>query len=210
MIRTTLQSALCFFLTPLLIAQQGGLTFPPKTAIANTAEAPEITLRSGTAIDLRIAQAINSASAKVGDTVKFSLSEDLELDGKLIAPAGTLSIASVSRVRQKTAMHDGDIRVSDIRMDVSGQQVRFHGGSLKPEDWDDSWAFIIPAIVIFPIGIASLVRMANARRHSAPQTIEAFDLKYSTGARFHSSVLHSVRVRPDMLPAAIRSNVKVD
>ena len=131
MIRTTVQSALCLSLMPLLVAQQGGLTLPPKTATVNTAEASAIMLHKGTEISLQIAQDINSKSAKVGDTVRFSLSANLAVDGKVIAPAGTPCIASVSSVRQKNVKHDGDIRISDIRMDVSGQLVRLHGGSLK-------------------------------------------------------------------------------
>lgn len=73
----------------------------------------EIILRSGTVLHLKLAKALSSASAKLGDHVELEVTEDVMVDGIMVVAKGALAIGSVTDVEAKKHMgHGGKVGVS--------------------------------------------------------------------------------------------------
>jgi len=78
----------------------------PTTTTASTSPAPTpvasgpraYTVPAGTSIEVQLPAAISTKTAKVGDRVSANLTNDLVVDGKVIAKAGSLLQGSVSEV----------------------------------------------------------------------------------------------------------------
>ena len=97
MIRTTLQSALCLFLSPLLVAQQvaGNTRQEPPPAQSN-----QIRLPKGTWIPLVLLDPISSATARKGDTIRFAVARDIDAQGTVVIRRGTAASGIVTKVRK--------------------------------------------------------------------------------------------------------------
>jgi hypothetical protein len=76
----------------------------PVAAVPTTAPAPVVsgpksyTVPSGTSIEVQLPAAISTKTAKVGNRVSANLTNDLVVDGKVIARAGSLLQGSVTEV----------------------------------------------------------------------------------------------------------------
>ena len=83
-----------------------GSTSKPKTTTTASAPAPApkpagprvYTVPTGTSIEVQLPAAITTKTAKVGDRISANLTQDLVVDGKVIARAGNLLQGSVSEV----------------------------------------------------------------------------------------------------------------
>jgi hypothetical protein len=58
-----------------------------------------IIIASGTRFEVRLLSPVSSASAKSGDTFKASLDQDLESDGKVVAPRGSQLVGQLENVK---------------------------------------------------------------------------------------------------------------
>jgi hypothetical protein len=104
MIRKMLQSTLCLSLSPLLVAQQatGSGTSPIAPGSFPTAQSKgaTITLRRGTIVALVPLETVSSATAQVGQTVRFAVGTDVKVDGVIVIPRGTSASTVVTYVRK--------------------------------------------------------------------------------------------------------------
>jgi len=81
-----------------------GSSSKPKTTTTASAPAPKpagprvYTVPAGTSIEVQLPATITTKTAKVGDRISASLTQDLVVDGKVIARAGNLLQGSVSEV----------------------------------------------------------------------------------------------------------------
>src|SRR5438034_385950 len=66
---------------------------------ASTAPA-KLTLKEGTEVNLKLAQALSSKTATMGDTVELLLDQDLIVDKALLAKKGSRAIATVSNSKK--------------------------------------------------------------------------------------------------------------
>jgi hypothetical protein len=142
------QSALCFCLSPLLAAQA-------MVADVNRIESSDtIYVVGSTEVPLRLEQDVSSASAHKGDRVRLTLSKDLLVDGKPVAPAGSIFYAKVSRVRHRTSRHSGSIRFSNAELNLgNGKRIR-----LAADDPSDKiGASGIPFLVIGAVTVGPLI-----------------------------------------------------
>jgi predicted small lipoprotein YifL len=74
-------------------------TASPSPAPTPVASGPrQYTVASGTSIEVQLPASISTKTAKVGDRVSANLTNDLVVDGKVIAKAGSLLQGSVSEV----------------------------------------------------------------------------------------------------------------
>lgn len=65
------------------------------------------TLQDGTAIKMRLADNLSSATAKTGQEVSFDVIEDVVLEGITIVPKGTKALATVTEASTKKSMGRG-------------------------------------------------------------------------------------------------------
>ncbi|MGD0859002.1 MAG: hypothetical protein ABR912_06755 [Terracidiphilus sp.] len=178
MIRWLLQSTLCLILCPLVAAQQiappaasadapQSATPAPATAVHSTG--PTITLHRGTTVSLIRLETISSATAQVGQRVRFAVLEDVKVDGVIVIPKGTPASTVVTYVRKAIGgKRDGIVRdgpPSLILPDGSSIQLR----NIDPPSSD----FPGPIVLLFvALSIASLPywfsHMFKAK-HPAPE-----------------------------------------
>ena len=109
------------------IAQQ---TVPPPAKTNETpqaASAPAVststpspnTLMDGTAIKLRLAENLTSATAKVGQSVSFEVVEEVDVMGVPVIPKGSQALATVTVADTKKSMGRGgklDVNIDSVRL----------------------------------------------------------------------------------------------
>jgi len=138
-----LQSALCIFLSPLLVAQQVPQSADPQVSGQSTPRNDTLPLTpSGfvavtkyTEVDLVALDAISSVTATVGSKIRFRVARDVIVQNTTVVPAGTLLIATITKVITASKKHHRDgkvkVRFEDLKL-ASGQSLRLKGGS--PEE----------------------------------------------------------------------------
>ncbi|MGA8088217.1 MAG: hypothetical protein WCA10_12980 [Terracidiphilus sp.] len=97
MIRTTLQSALCLVLSPLLVAQQA--TSGGQNQVAQ-AKAATIALRKGTYVPLVFLETVSSSTAQKGQSVRLVVKDNVIVSGTVAIPRGTPVTGVVTCVRK--------------------------------------------------------------------------------------------------------------
>jgi hypothetical protein len=102
MIRTTLQTILCLYLSPLLVAQQaasGGQNQAAHgPAPAAQAKAATINIPKGTFVPLVFLETVSSATAQKGQSVRFAVKDDVIVGGTVAIPRGTAATGVVTCV----------------------------------------------------------------------------------------------------------------
>jgi hypothetical protein len=102
--RKLIQSVLCFILCPLLTAQEATNNeqklVAPQSPPPTQSKGTTITLRRGTTVPLILLETISSATAQVGQRVRYAVSEDVKIDGVVVIPKGTPASTVVKSVRK--------------------------------------------------------------------------------------------------------------
>ncbi len=145
-------SSACNSQTPAQPTQSASTAVAP-TALATPA-APN-TLLDGTAIKLRLAENLSSATAKTGQSVSFEVTEDLLVQGVVVMAKGAQALATVTDASTKKSMGRGgklDVNVDSARL-ADGEKVQLRavkdgkgGGHVGAM----TGAMVATAIVFFP------------------------------------------------------------
>lgn len=100
--RTTLQSALCLSLSPLLVAQQVGTNTAQEPRENHPASTPsaQIEIPKGTWIPLVLLDPISSATARKGEIIKFAVARDIVAHGTVLIRRGTPASGIITKVRK--------------------------------------------------------------------------------------------------------------
>jgi hypothetical protein len=168
MIRKLLPSALCIFLSPLLVAQQitqplESRSFAPTGSDNSAIPAPSSSdlgkITNATEINIVTLDPISSKTTKAGSKIRFRVLQDLTVQNLPIIRAGTLLTGTVTRVTIASKKHhrDGQIRIRlDNLITGSGQVVRLTGVSpedllARKENRKDSVKLLLLLPVIAPI-----------------------------------------------------------
>ena len=162
MIRTTLQSALCLCLAPMLVAQQ---TYGPQSAryaSQPTAMFPgEVVIPKGTRIELLSVEQISSDTAKENSLVRFALARDLLVNGVTVLDAGTPVEGRVSRVRRGVPYRQwGELTIT-IRKIQIGTHAHMRLRSSDPENPESMVDELAQCALIFPLCIAAIITLRN-------------------------------------------------
>jgi hypothetical protein len=139
-------------------------TTPPPTppdhapAVAPSAPAappPPNTLLDGTAVKLRLAENLTSATAKAGQQVSFEVVEEVDVQGVPVILKGAQALATVTDASPKKSMGRGgklDVNVDSVRL-VDGEKAQLRavqdakgGGHVGAM----TGAMVATAIVFFP------------------------------------------------------------
>lgn len=159
-----------FFVCPLVLTLGMGDLAPAQTsavpaatsaAVSPVAAAvpgvppPPNTLLDGTAVKLRLAETISSATATTGQQIPFEVTEDVLVNGVTVLPKGAAAIASVTDANKKRSMGRAgklNVNVDSARL-VDGEKVQLravqenkgggHTGAM-------TGAMVATAIVFFP------------------------------------------------------------
>lgn len=83
-----------------------------------------VVLTKGTTVDLAFDQALSSKKAKVGDTVRLHVKNDVRAGGKVVVPAGTKVTGVLSKVEgRKRFGVNATMQITLNPIMVSGQKV---------------------------------------------------------------------------------------
>jgi hypothetical protein len=86
---------------------------------------PPNTLQDGTAIKLRLAENLTSATAKVGQQVSFEVLEEVDVEGLPVIAKGAQALATVTTAETKKSMGRGgklDVNIDSVRL-VDGEKA---------------------------------------------------------------------------------------
>lgn len=126
---------------------------PPDGAVAR-APVPS-TLLDGTAVKLRLAENLTSATAKPGQQVLFEVTEEVDVDGVAVVAKGAQALATVTDASPKKSMGRGgklDVNVDSMRL-IDGEKAQLRamqdakgGGHVGAM----TGAMVATSIVFFP------------------------------------------------------------
>ena len=137
---------------PAATSTPGGSAAP---ATAPQAAPVPNTLLDGTAVKLRLAENLTSASARAGDQVLFEVTEEVDVDGVPVVAKGAQALATVTDASPKKSMGRGgklDVNVDSVRL-IDGEKAQLRavqdnkgGGHVGAM----TGAMVATAIVFFP------------------------------------------------------------
>jgi hypothetical protein len=116
---------------------------------------PPNTLQDGTAIKLRLAENLTSATAKVGQQVSFEVVEEVDVEGVPVIAQGAQALATVTTAETKKSMGRGgklDVNIDSVRL-VDGGKAMLRataGGKGGGHVGAMTGAMVGTAIVFFP------------------------------------------------------------
>ena len=138
-------------------AQEPAPVTPPAavSALARSAPPTPNTLLDGTAIKLRLAENLTSATAKTGQSVSFEVTEDVLVQGVVVLAKGAQALATVTDANSKKSMGRGgklNVSVDSARL-ADGEKVQLRavqdnkgGGHIGAM----TGAMVATSIVFFP------------------------------------------------------------
>lgn len=90
-----------------------------------------VTVPAGTAVSIRLQNAISSASNRPGDEFAAVLDEPIMVDGKTVAPRGAAVQGRVVAARSSGRLHNsGYLRLSLVSVEMNGKSVPVHSSSV--------------------------------------------------------------------------------
>lgn len=110
------------------VAQQTAAPAAPTadSAVQQTSAPPAPnTLQDGTAVKLRLAENLTSATAKAGQQVSFEVLEEVDVQGVPVIAKGAQALATVTTAEPKKSMGRGgklDVNVDSVRL-IDGQKA---------------------------------------------------------------------------------------
>ena len=116
---------------------------------------PPNTLQDGTAIKLRLAENLTSATAKMGQQVSFEVVEEVDVEGVPVIAQGAPALATVTTAETKKSMGRGgklDVNIDSVRL-VDGGKAMLRataGGKGGGHVGAMTGAMVGTAIVFFP------------------------------------------------------------
>lgn len=132
-------------------------TTPSATPGSSAAVAPDANgrylLRDGEDVQLKFAQDISSKTASDGDSVMFTLDEDLKVGGVVVAKSGAKAVGEVVNAKKSGMM--GKAGELNIRLDylkVGDTKVRLRGNKGK-EGESGTTSAVVLTVLFGPIGL---------------------------------------------------------
>lgn len=103
-----------------------------QAAPATPADPGKLTLKEGTDVNLKLAQALSSKTATTGDSVELVLDQDLIVDNALVAKKGARAVATVSNAKKAGMAGKGGelnlrleyLKAGDTRVKLRGTQAK--------------------------------------------------------------------------------------
>jgi len=166
---------MCVLLVPALVAQQ--TFFLPQEKVVSTLAPPQkngssrrtVVVSKGTEIVVVPLDAISSATAAVGSTVKFAIARDVVAQGFVVIPAGTLLAGTIIDVKRgRAGRHNGrlEMRLQDLK--AGDSTLRLKAKRLKPAASFHSIAkqsgeivLMVAILAVFPFLIPNVIALSR-------------------------------------------------
>lgn len=143
MTRRILNSVYAKPLALLLVASMLSLSF-------KTNDVAEVVLKAGTSIPLETVSMIQSDLVTVGQTIDFTVRQDVEVNDQVVIPSGSIAKGQVIRAQQPKAIgKEGfvEIQIKSVTA-VDGQEVFLTGGNVYQEGEDKQTLSIILGVFV--------------------------------------------------------------
>ncbi len=120
----------------------------------------EIVIRKGTDIHLVFDSKLDSTKSKPGDTVKFHVEKDVEVDGKTLISEGTKVTGTVEKINKRSRYGKNASVSMHLRSvkSVSGKLIMLEpktkGQVISGETGDAAVATVGGAVLLGPLGLA--------------------------------------------------------
>lgn len=209
MIRRMLQSLLCLFLSPLLVAQQatgsGQIPFAPVSHPVTQSKGRSITLRRGTVVPLTPLESASSATAQLGQAVRYAVSEDMAVDGIVVIPRGTPVSGGVIFVRKAVlGQQNGRVAFEPVSLALAdGSSI-----PLREAPSTDGEAQGLAGVALLIAGLPFLFIDMFRENHPAPEPGD--DETLPSCRHLWGSTTKSVRINLAVLTQALPWSSKVD
>jgi hypothetical protein len=126
---------------------------PAESPSAAAPKPSTVTLREGTPVQLKFAQALNSKTAAEEDPVNFLVAEDVVVDGVVIAKAGTFAAGAVSHAKRAGMLgKGGELNIRLTHMKCADQRIRLRGSKGKEGEGKEGTAVAL-TVLFGPIGL---------------------------------------------------------
>ena len=103
---------------------------PPKSA-SNSLVPQEVVIPSGTAITVRLQNAVSSATSRPGDVFEATLDQPIVVNGQAVAPEGTHVLGRVVAARHSgRLMHPAYLRIALSSVNLNGKAVPIQSSSV--------------------------------------------------------------------------------
>ena len=211
----TIQIFLAVLLCPLLAAQESVVQSSPKPALpTNIANIP-IRNCGENCIEFFLLEAVSSATAKKGQTIRLAVAEDFSVNGVVVIPKGTPVDGKVTSVRKGVfGRRDGWITVEakSVVLD-NGRRLRlrqYPPGEDSCGDFGPCWAFFLimsPLIAIFlPFALLSRI---DGQRHSVRAHPVGTPMTLQPCKRIDAYLSKKIAIQLSSLSAASTSSAAV-
>ena len=112
------------------------------TQVAPPAAPQPLVIPSGTKLNIRLAEALDSGTNKTGDTFQATLDQDVTVDGKIVAPRGTTVTGKPADVKQSGRVQGvaqmslalNQIRIGDAVYPIQTNVLSFQAETTKNKD----------------------------------------------------------------------------
>ncbi len=178
MIRRLLQTALCFILCPLLVAQQNpaaSVTFDTpensKSASAPHALPEYVTLPKYTVLRIVLLETVSSATATKGQMVRMTVGEDEKVNGLVVIPEGAHVTGKVTHLRRSIpGKRNGSIHAEPTNLTLgNGTLVRLRHNRPGEDDCGEMGPCWIWWTFLAPLSLVGIAHDTIRHRHSKPE-----------------------------------------
>jgi hypothetical protein len=165
MIRKMLQAILCITLCPLLAGQQAA----SPVSVPTGANKP-IVLKKRTFMKLMLLEAVSSATATTGQSVRMAVKEDVTIDGVVVIPEGTPATGVVAAVRKAVpGKKNGSISIEPESVNPPNSKpiaLRHYNYTLEDDAMCSGFLNCLPLVVAAPVyGIGDLIAYPFQKHH---------------------------------------------
>ena len=97
---------------------------PPAPAVEADAASPCCTVPARTIVQIEITDTVNSKASRTGQSFAFRLAEPINVDGRVVAPAGTPGVGEVVHAaRARAGGKAGELILAARYLDLNGTRV---------------------------------------------------------------------------------------
>jgi hypothetical protein len=185
MIRKMLQAILCITLCPLLAGQQAA----SPVSVPTGANKP-IVLKKRTFMKLMLLEAVSSATATTGQSVRMAVKEDVTIDGVVVIPEGTPATGVVAAVRKAVpGKKNGSISIEPESVNPPNSKpiaLRHYNYTLEDDAMCSGFLNCLPLVVgAYVYGAGDVIAYPFRKHHAAgkDEVLQACSEQWSVVSR---------------------------
>ena len=114
--------------------------------------AQTIKLKAGTSVPVKSNQTVYARNVEIGDQIKFSVTSDIKVDGKIVIPTGTIAYGRVTEAKKSSlAGTKGKLNINlDYVILENGEKVYLTSGEIRISGKNRTPLAVITALFAWP------------------------------------------------------------